>query len=272
MKSLQEFIDLQLSLGRGYFTKRAALAEVGQRPEAFQAIIERLIRKGSLVSPRRGFFLILRPEDRVLGAPDPSRWIDPLMKHLGLDYRISLLRAAAFHGSAHQAAMVFQVITPRQLPKIEIGRQRIEFVYQVSRAFAESNRPEWLAQLKTEAGFARIAGVELTLLDMCRYFHRAAGINGAAQAVHDLGKKANPGILAMAAGAYENSSVRRLGYLLERFEYHRQSKALQPFAEKAKSFKDLDPAVKPVVPELRAGEEKDLKWKLVINVPVEIDA
>lgn len=58
--------------------------------------------------------MILRPEDRPLGAPDPSRWIDPLMKHLGLDYRISLLRAAAFHGASHQAAMVFQVITPRQ--------------------------------------------------------------------------------------------------------------------------------------------------------------
>ena len=73
------------------------------------------MKKGRLASPRRGFYLILRPEDRLLGAPDPSRWIDPLMKHLGLDYRISLLRAAAFHGSAYQAAMVFQVIAPRQL-------------------------------------------------------------------------------------------------------------------------------------------------------------
>jgi predicted transcriptional regulator of viral defense system len=271
MKRLQEFIDLQLSLGRGYFTKRAALASVGQSPEALQATIERLTRKGSLVSPRRGFLLILRPEDRLLGAPDPSRWIDPLMKHLGLDYRISLLRAAAFHGSAHQAAMVFQVITSRQLPKIEIGRQRIEFLYQAPRTFAEANRPEWLTQLKTEAGFAKIAGVELTLLDMCRYFHRAAGIDGAAQAVHDLGKKADPVILRKAAGAYENSSVRRLGYLLERFGHNRQAKALQPFADKAKSFKDLDPAVRPIVPELRASEEKDSKWKLVINVPVEID-
>ncbi len=102
------------------------------------------------------------------------------MKHLGLDYRVSLLRAAAFHGSAHQAAMVFQVITPRQLPKIDIGRQRIEFLYQAPAGFDKSNRPEWLAQLKTEAGYAKVAGVELMLLDICRYFHRAAGINGAA--------------------------------------------------------------------------------------------
>lgn len=211
MSSLQGFIDSQLGRGRAYFSKSGALAEIQQTPPAFQAAVARLTKKGRLVSPRRGFYLILRPEDRLLGAPDSARWIDPLMKHLGLDYRVSLLRAAAFHGSAHQAAMVFQVITPRQLQKIEIGRQRVEFLYQAPDAFAESNRPEWLAQLKTEAGFAKVAGVELTLLDMCRYFHRAAGINGAAQAVHDLGKKADPRILAKAASAYENSAVRHSG-------------------------------------------------------------
>src|SRR5580692_6966631 len=195
MNRLPEFIDFQLARGRAYFSKPTALAELGPTPQAFQAAVARLRKKCRLVSPRRGFYLILRPEDRQLGAPDPSRWIDPLMKHLGLDYRISLLRAAAFHGSAHQAAMVFQVITPRQLPKIEIGRQRVEYLYQAPTSFAESNRPEWLAQLKTEAGIAKVAGVELTLLDMCRYFHRAGGINGAAEAVHDLGKKADPRIL-----------------------------------------------------------------------------
>ena len=249
-----------------------ALADLRQSPEAFQSAVTRLRKKGLVVSPRRGFYLILRPEDRLLGAPDPSRWIDPLMKHLGLDYRISLLRAVAFHGSTHQAAMVFQVIAPRQLPKIEVGRQRIEFLYQEPRAFAKSNRPEFLAQLTTEAGFAKIAGVELALLDICRYFHRAGGINGAAQAVHDLGRKANPAILAKAARAYENSAVRRLGYLLERFGHERQAAVLRRFADKAKSFKDLDPAVKPIVPALRENGEKSSEWKLIINVPVEIDA
>lgn len=272
MSGLQEFIESQLVRGRAYFSKGTALDELRLSLETFQMAAARLTKKGLLVSPRRGFYLILRPEDRPLGAPDPGRWIDPLMKHLGLDYRVSLLRAAAFHGSAHQAAMVFQVIAPGQIPKIDIGRQRVEFLYKAPGGFVESNRPEWLAQLKTEAGFAKIAGVELTLLDMCRYFHRAAGINGAAQAVHDLGKKANPRILAKAASAYENSSVRRLGYLLERFGHDRQASSLQAFAEMAKSFKELDPAVKPIVAALRESDEKNRKWKLVINVPVEIDA
>jgi predicted transcriptional regulator of viral defense system len=271
MSGMREFVDSQLARGRGFFTKPAALAEISQSPEALKSAITRLSRKGDIVSPRRGFYLILRPEDRALGAPDPARWIDPLMKFQEVDYRVSLLRAAAFHGAAHQAAMVFQVIAPRQLPDIEIGRHRIEFLFQSPRAFAKANRPEWLEQLKTDAGFTKVAGVELTLLDICRYFHRAGGINGAAQAVHDLGKKAHVRILAKAASAYENSSVRRLGYLLERFGHARQAAALRPFVEKAKSFKALDPSVKPIVPELAETEERNPEWKLLVNVPVEID-
>lgn len=272
MKRLQEFVESQLSRGRGYFTKPDGLAATGQAPEAFQAAIARLKRKGSIVSPRRGFYLILRPEDRALGAPDPARWIDPMMKFLEVEYRISLLRAAAFHGSAHQAAMVFQLIAPRQLPDIELGRQRVVFLYQASDTFAMTNRSEWLDQLKTDAGYAKVAGVELTLLDICRYFHEAAGINGAAQAVYDIGKNSDARILAKAACAYENSAVRRLGYLLERYGHARQASALRPFARKAKSFKPLDPSVKPIVPELAGNEERNTDWKLLINVPVEIDA
>jgi len=272
MGNLQEFIERELARGRAYFAKPAAMAALGITPQAFKSAAARLMKKGWLACPRKEFYLILRPEDRLAGAPDPARWIGPLMAHLGLDYRISLLRAAAFHGSSHQAAMVFQVIAPRQLARIDIGRQRVEFVYQAPDAFALSNQPQWLAQLKSEAGYAKVAGIELTLLDMCRYFHRAAGINGAAQAVHDLGKKADPRILAGAASAYENSAVRRLGYLLERFGHDRQAAALHSFAAKAKSFKDLDPAAKPIAAALSTAAEKNQQWKLVINVPVEIDA
>ena len=67
--------------------------------------------------------------------------------------------------------------------------------------------------MKSDAGFATVAGVELTLLDCVRYFHKAAGINGVAQIVKDIGAKASPRLLQKAAGAYENSAVRRLGYL-----------------------------------------------------------
>ena len=272
MPSLADFLDQQLVRGRAYFSRKEALDALGAAPQNLAAAISRLIRKRRLANPRHGFYLILRPEDQPSGAPDPVRWIDPLMKHQGIDYRISLLRAAAFHGSSHQAVMVFQVIVPKQLRGFEIGRHRLQFIYQAPHAFAQANQPEWLAQMKSEAGFAKVAGVELTLLDCARYLHRAAGINGAAQIAKDLGGKADPRRLAKLATIYENSSVRRLGYLLELAGHAHQAKALEPFAREAKSLKPLDPAAKPLVASLASPEQKNPKWMLLINEQVEIES
>lgn len=271
MSALDRYLDDQLSRGRAYFTREEARVALGLTAEAFLAAAGRLARKQRLASPRRGFYLILRPEDLISGAPDPVRWIDPLMDYLGLDYRISLLRAAAFHGASHQAAMVFQVIVPKQLRAFDIGRHRLQFIYQAPAAFAKANLPDRLGQMKSEAGFAKVAGVELTLLDCARYFHKATGINGVAQIAKDIGASADPRKLANAAGVYENAAVRRLGYLLERAGHAHQAKALEPFARKAKSIKPLDPSVKPVTESLAGLHERDVKWMLVINEPVEID-
>jgi predicted transcriptional regulator of viral defense system len=221
------------------------------------------------MSPWRNFFVILRPEDRSSGSPDPVRWIDPLMKHLGMDYRVSLLRAAAFHGSSHQASMVFSVLTPRQLRSFEAGRHRIQFLFQQPETFTAVNRAPWLADLKGESGFAKAAGVELTLLDCMRYFHKAGGINGVAQVVRDIGGKASSKSLAKAAEVYENSVVRRLGLLLEHFGHERQAHALRPISLRAKSVKPLNPAVKPFLETSVAPINTD--WQLALNQTIEVD-
>jgi predicted transcriptional regulator of viral defense system len=271
MASLEQFVDDRLIHGRAYFSRKEALAALELKPETLGAAITRLMKKRRLANPRHGFYLILRPEDQIAGAPDPVRWIDPLMKHQGLDYRISLLRAAAFHGSSHQAAMVFQVIVSRQLRDFEIGRHRLQFLYQAPKAFVRVNQPEYLDEMKSDAGFAKVAGVELTLLDCARYFQKTAGINGVVQIVKDIGAKADPRKLAKAAADYENSSVRRLGYLLDHAGHVRQANALEPFVKKAKTAVPLDPSAKPLTELLAEVHEKDARWKLVINEPVEID-
>lgn len=269
--SIEPYFEGHLAQGRAYFTREEAQAALGLSPHALSVALTRQVKKKRLAHPRRGFYLILRPEDRAFGAPDPVRWIDPLMQYLRLDYRVALLRAAAFHGASHQAAMVFQVIVPRQMRGFEVGRQRLEFVYQGPEAFAQVNRADWLGSLKSEAGFAKVAGLELTLLDCARYFHKAAGINGLAQIAKDLGGQAKPDELARIAAHYENSSVRRLGYLLEWAGHAPQAEALRPFARKAKTTALLDPSVKPLEG-LSDLHEKAPGWLLILNEPVEIDS
>jgi len=124
--------------------------------------------------------------------------------------------------------------------------------------------------MKSDAGFATVAGVELTLLDCMRYFHKAAGINGVAQIVKDIGAKASPRLLQKAAGAYENSAVRRLGYLLDLTGHARQADALQGFVKRARTALPLDPAVRPLVKALAQPGERNPKWKLLVNEAVEI--
>lgn len=272
MASLDRYLDAQLARGRATFSREEALRALDVSSDALAAALNRQIRKRRLANPRHGFYLILRPEDQPAGAPDPARWIDSLMQHQGIDYRISLLRAAAFHGSSHQAAMVFQLIVPRQLRAFEIGRHRLQFVTQAPHAFARANRPEWLARMQTDAGYAQVAGVELTLLDCARYPHRAAGVDGVAQIARDLGAKADPRKLAKLALVYENSSVRRLGYLLELARHARQAKALEPFAGAAKSAKPLDPSIRHLAASRARAPRKNARWKLLIHEPVETDA
>lgn len=271
MRALETYIEANQSRGRYVFTKADAMTALNLAPSAFLSAAARAKRKRQIVSPKRGFYLILRPEDRNIG-PSPERWIGPLMAYLRLDYRISLLRAAAFHGSSHQAAMVFQVVAPKQLTPIALQRQRVQFIFQEKNTFVQTNKVEWLSNLKTDTGLAKVAGIELTLLDAARYFHKAAGINGAAQIVHDLGAKADVTKLATAAHYYESTAVRRLGYLLEHFGHHAQANVLVSFAAKAKSTKPLDPAFRTIGPARNSVPAiVDRKWKLAIYAPVEID-
>ena len=271
MRNLHAFIDARLAGGRGWFSREDA-AEAGLAPAALAAALTRAVAKKKLVNPRHGFYLILRPEQRSAGAADPAEWIDPLMKHQGLGYRVSLLRAAAHHGSSHQAAMIFQVVAPRQLRDLTLGAHRLQFIYQEPEAFAACNEAALVDAIKTPAGFAVVAGVELTLLDCVRYMHRAGGLGSVAQIAKDLGGLADARRLARAAAHYEGAAVRRLGYLLEQAGHTKQAKALRVYAEAARHFAPLDPSVKPIVAALAEVPERDSTWKLLINEVVEVDA
>jgi len=114
--------------------------------------------------------------------------------------------------------------------------------------------------MKTRTSVATAAGIELTLLDCARFFHKAGGISAVAQITRTLGARAQARRLAAIARAYENSAVRRLGYLLELAQHEAQAKALDPFAQKAKT-KLLDPSSK-----LEPGEMSG-RWKIAVNNP-----
>lgn len=96
-------MEERLRRGLRYLVTSEAMAELALSPAAFNAAVSRLAKKSRVARLRKGFVLILRSENSWAGGPEAARWIDPFMRHLGIDYRISLLSAAAFRGSSHQA-------------------------------------------------------------------------------------------------------------------------------------------------------------------------
>lgn len=63
------FVDEKLANGSGFSTSQEAKGALGLPDAAFAASALRLIKKGKLAHPFRGLYLILRPEDRSVGAP-----------------------------------------------------------------------------------------------------------------------------------------------------------------------------------------------------------
>jgi predicted transcriptional regulator of viral defense system len=169
MRPLESFVDRKLADGASFFTSEEARGVLGLSEGAFTAAALRLIKKAKLAHPRRGFYLILRPEDRAAGAPDPAQWIGPMLQHQSLDYRVSLFRAAGWHGSSHQAAMVFQVVVPRQLRDLNVGRHRRcgwhQCVAQVAKDIGGKADPRRLAKagLAYEGSVVRRLGYLLEL-------------------------------------------------------------------------------------------------------------
>ena len=70
-------------------------------------------------------------------------------------------------------------------------------------AFSHVNLAAQLEQMKSDKGFAKMAGVELTLLDSVRYFHDAGGIDAGA------GEKGGMRVSVVGERSYGSSRMRR---------------------------------------------------------------
>src|SRR5260370_1153097 len=127
--ALPSYMTRLLSTGRVVFSRDEAQAALGFSQGALMDAAERQQRRQHLISPRRGFYVIVPPQYLAWGAPPPPWYIDDLMQHEGRPYYVGLLKAAELHGATHQAVMEFQVITDKRLPKIRAGRSTMAFYY-----------------------------------------------------------------------------------------------------------------------------------------------
>lgn len=254
-----DFVEALQASGRYVFTREEALKALRVSDVALKNALWRLAKAARVVSPRRGFYVIVPPEYRAAGMLPPSWFIRDLMAYLGRPYYVGLLSAAALHGAAHQSPQEFQVVTDRPLRPIQVGRIRIQFVKKAGLA-----RTPTLG-IKTPTGEIRVSTPEATALDLVRYPEYAGFLSNVATILSELAERLDPRALVRAAEADDELAyAQRLGYLLDRIG---RAELIGPLAEwlGAKA-----PRVVPLRPDRPiAGAPRASTWRVAVNEEVE---
>jgi predicted transcriptional regulator of viral defense system len=220
------------------------------------------VRKGRLVVPRRGFYVIVPMEYSLVGAPPASWFVADLMAYLQRPYYVGLLSAAALYGAAHQQPMVFQVVTDAPLRCVEVGRAHIRFVQKSGLERTPT------MERKTSTGFMKVSTPEATALDIVRYYRGAGHLDHVATVLAELGEELDAERLVAAAqdSAVEVSVVQRLGYLLELVDHQT---LVQPLAAWLAA---RNPAHVMLLPGAKsAGFTRNGRWRVIANADVEPD-
>jgi len=174
------FIEDKLSLGLVTFTLEELLEKSGLSRIAARNQLLHLGWKVIRVAPRQEFFLILNPEQRVLGAPPVAWWLDTYFRWLGRPYYLALQSAAAEYGSMPQAIQVVQVMTDRPRRELTLERIRLQFFVKkrIDVTPVESVRNAYAA--------LTVSTREATCLDLIRYAPRIGGMERAAETIEPL--------------------------------------------------------------------------------------
>lgn len=259
-RNIVDYIEELQASGRYTFTASDAQTAMSKTEVALKNAVGRLKKRGRLVTPRRGFYVIVPTEYRSAGAPPPSWYIEALMNFLNQPYYVGLLSAASIHGASHQQTMVFQVLTDRPTRRATIGRTRIEF-------HKTGIIPEAaITEVMTDTGTMRVSSPEATALDVVRFAHACGSWSNVATVLSELAERIDPDELYHAAQNRKTSEIQRLGYLLDLVK---QPRLADPLLRVLGNRRFRPTLLAPDVP--RSDAKPVFPWRIIPNETVEPD-
>jgi predicted transcriptional regulator of viral defense system len=260
MSAVTEYIRDLLQKGRHHFTGADAVLALGGGREPIVHALNRLIHKGELASPQRGFYVIVPPEYRSLGCLPAEQFIPHLMKVLNAPYHVALLSAAQLHGAAHHRPQRFQVMVKTRRASIECGKVFVDFFVR------KSLKDISTVEMNTPRGYVRVSSPEATALELVGYAKQAGGLNNVATVLADLAESIDSSRLVEEARKAPSAWSQRLGFLLESVDAKEAAKALLPYVqERAVRVVPLDASLS------RTGAKRSAQWRLALNTQLEID-
>lgn len=253
------WIDHLQSSGRYTFTREEALAATGGTETAVAASLRRLRKAGRIVSPRRGFHVVVPLEYRTAGTPPAEWFVDDLMRHLRSPYYVGLLSAAALHGAAHHAPQVFQVVTVVPTRPLTVGRVRVVFVQ--GRAGLSPTQT-----MNTPTGTIVVSTPEATALDLVRHATACGGLQSVATVLRELAERIDGARLVEAARGVERTVAQRLGWLLDHLG---ASERVDPLARTLAAGPLFPASLRSDLP--TGGMAPDRRWGVIANTTIEDD-
>lgn len=265
-ETISKWIEGRLYRGYYTFTYSDVKSEFSCYADTYITnAISRLIKRKVIISPTRGFYVIIPVEYALSGLVPATFYIDQMMEYLHRDYYVGLLNAASFYGAAHQRPQTFTVFNDGFSLR-NSTKAGITFNFVTSSNIFLS----LLRMQKTKLGVMKISCPELTALDLIEYQDKIGGLNRSCTVMAELADSLNFDKVDDAFyNIYRVPTYQRLGFILENVleEYDiAESLYRQALSHDMKFRKVPFKIGKPY-----ADCEVDTKWKIIINQEIEID-
>jgi len=268
MSIFPRFIKKVRASGKQYFTIDEAQQEMLLSRNAVRIGLARLKKQGDLISPAKGLYVIVPPEQQHMGCIPAPELIPILMSYWDRPYYVGLLTAALYHGATHQKPGAFQIIVNRQMKRyLQFGRISIECIYK-----KQMNHLPVQNRI-VGSGYLFIASPELTVFDLFFYLTRSGGLNHVATVLSELIEVIDrEKLVALAKIVSEKMWLQRFGYVLEHIVTDHEEKKIKIIRTLNAYMSDQTFSFVPLAPELPViGASRCYRWKIIENTTVESD-
>jgi len=264
--SISEFVRMMDVRGKSFFTKDdVTIAFPSMNQHAITNSLSRLIEHKIIISPWRCFYVIVATEYKLKGVVPPIFYIDQLMSFLGRNYYVSLLSAASIHGAAHQRPQSFSVMVDGDAIRGGL-KNGTELIFNRKKELCLVE----IQKVKTQTGYMNVSSPLLTALDIICNENQIGGMSRAAEVITELSEKIDfSGDRIHILNHFPTAVVQRLGYILEIIGEEDKADELFSMCDNH-GVKFRLAALKPSKP-IKEDDEKNNRWKLIINQEIETD-
>jgi len=268
MKRFSNYLREIRAKGKRSFTLDQAMKDLNLKRDNILTSVYRAKKRGDLISPASGLYVIVPPEHQVYGCIPAEELIPILMDYLQEDYYVALLSAAAYHGASHQKSASFQIISNKRFMRpLDFGQIRIECIYKKSLAGLP------ITNIAVSTGYLKVSTPEATAMDMLCYINKSGGLNHIATVLSELVESIDPDkLLTLAKSSDEVAWIQRLGYILEKLEPMNDNITKIAADKLAGHLSESRQRYIPLASELDSeGSQRSKKWHILENATIESD-